>query len=200
MRKPLVKCSVILAVVLEACSSYKLQVVNIDPLLRIDSEFVEGDVSLRGFDVVVESGLQKSDGTPRSDGVKSLVTRSFLSEDTSSRIDARVFTLAGLSEANALYEGSCESAESQFGSERVRRSGSSDRRYCATFAKRLRNDAEGGWIPSRFWFSMLWVQNGRLVVQLKETRKGSADSAKDDVIARIAAELSRPLDDSEEGR
>ena len=64
-------------------------------------------------------------------------------------------------------------------------------RQCISPIGQLRNDPEGGLLPSNTYRSYLFLQLDKLVISLEESYMGSAKTAKNPIIVEIAERVSK---------
>ena len=161
------------------------QSVDLAPLLEVHPDLSNGMArAFPDYEVLVLGGVQKSNGKPSRDDVVERVQETFdteLDESNTWSVGATLTLFDSTASAARDLDASCYSFAHGGASAPVR---SRDGIYCISPVLHV-NQA------SNIYSSWVIVRNDRLVLRLYERHAGSPKSAKNRIIAEIAARLSQ---------
>jgi hypothetical protein len=162
------------------------QSVDLAPLLEVHPDLSNGMArAFPDYEALVLRGVQKSNGKPSRNDVVELVQETFdteLDESNTWSVGATLTLFDTAASAARDLDASCYSFAHGGASAPVR---SRDGMYCISPVLHVRSQA------SNIYSSWVIVRNDRLVVRLYERHAGSPKSAKNRIIAEIAARLSQ---------
>jgi len=194
-------CSLLVAVLAWAgvggCVSVTRQSLNVEPICAA----VNGPIDtlrdeFRSYEVFAEGGMHRSGGR-QPDGIVEFRARDFESPAGTTfpwTVRATICLMEDEKAASAYVATACSIMNSSWdvslGDEDYRTScGRFAGIVCLTPVVQLRNDPEGGSLPSRTRFSEVWIQRSNVVIQLVETRQGTQETAKQRVVDAIAEQI-----------
>jgi hypothetical protein len=192
---PLRGCAATLMAVL-GCAlapvSAQAQSVDLAPLLEVHADLSNGIArAFPDYEALVLGGVQKWDGQPRRDGIVEQVKETFdtqLDESHTWSVDAALTLFDTAERAARDLDASCYSFAHGGASAPVR---SRDGIYCISPVLHVRNDPLRMYMAANVYSSWVIVRNDRLVLRLYERHVDSPKSAKNRIIAEIAARLSQ---------
>jgi hypothetical protein len=192
---PLRGCAAVLLAVL-GCAvtpvSAQAQSVDLAPLLEVRADLSNGIArAFPDYEALVLGGVQKRDGQPRRDGIVEQVKETFdtqLDESHTWSVDATLTLFDTAERAARDLDASCYSFAHGGASAPVR---SRDGIYCISPVLHVHNDPLRTYMAANVYSSWVIVRNDRLVLRLYERHVDSPKSAKNRIIAEIAARLSQ---------
>ena len=192
---PLRGCAAVLLAVL-GCAvtpvSAQAQSVDLAPLLEVHADLSKGIArAFPDYEALVLGRVQKRDGQPRRDGIVEQVKETFdtqLDESHTWSVDATLTLFDTAERAARDLDASCYSFAHGGASAPVR---SRDGIYCISPVLHVHNDPLRTYMAANVYSSWVIVRNDRLVLRLYERHVDSPKSAKNRIIAEIAARLSQ---------
>ena len=170
------------------------QAQNIDlaPMLEVRPDVSNGIArAFPDYEALVLGGVQQRNGKASRGGIVEQVKETYdteLDESNTWSVDATVTLFDTAESASRDLGASCYSFAHGGASAPVR---SRDGVYCISPVLHVRNDPLRMYLPSNVYSSWLIVRNERIVVRMYERHLGSAKSAKNQILAEVAARLSK---------
>jgi len=187
-------CIAALAVALAGAApvSSRAQTVDLAPLLEVHPDLSKGVArAFPDYEAVVHGGVQKWNGKPSRGGVVEQIKETYdteLDESSTWSLDATLTLFDTAENAARDLNAACYSFAHGGASAPVR---SRDGVYCISPVLHTRTDSQRMYLPANIYSSWVIVRNDRLVLRLYERHIGSPQSAKNRIIAEIAARLTQ---------
>jgi hypothetical protein len=182
--------AVLVAILGWAPLASQAQNVDLAPLLEVHPDLANGMArAFPDYEALVLGGVQQRNGKPSRGGIVEQVKKTYdteLDESNSWSVDAIATLFDTAASASRDLDASCYSFAHGGASAPVR---SRDGVYCLSPVLHVRNDTLRLNLPSNVYSSWLIVRNDRIVVRIYERHIGSKKSAKNRIIAEIAARL-----------
>lgn len=175
------------------CVSVRPQPIDVSPLVAMELDLSRGLAAGFGdFEGSTRDGIVVSSGSRRSDGIVERWGKWFSERDADTRwqVDVRVTLLDSPTRAREFLASYCAFAEWVAEGE-IQSREEGDVRFCWSPIVQLRNDPEGGSIPSDQYYSIAGFQRDRLVIQMDESYFGESATAKARVIRDLSDRLQR---------
>jgi hypothetical protein len=181
--------------ILGSCRSVEPQVVDLSPILTLETIDVSNGLSsaFSDFEVSESAGATRGRGQDPGDEIVELWSKEIAGSDASSSWQIRVSVELMGSSDGALKELErwCGGADGSFADGKMLHAAERGVRYCLSPIVQLRNDPEGLYLPSRTFYSVVYLQSDRLVIALEESQLGASRTAKSDVIRDLGERLRR---------